>query len=646
MPTNTLTSLAILKVNIDQSIDYLDYLRPFVLQVLVDSELDPVTGSGISSRIRDQFGLAIPEQVVEFVLRRLSKSRSIRRLNGEYHVVGTLPDPLIAQKQAGAERHIGAVLHGLQKFSQDTIDPIDSNEDAITAICTFLAEFDIVCLRAYLRGTAIPTIGGSHKAAIVLVSEYVQHLQQTDPERFDSFLILVQGHMLANALTCPDLHRAPKTYSAVTFYIDTPLLIRRLGSEGEAKEAAARDLIDLLNNLGGRVAVFSHSRREIQNVLRSAANYLESPDARGSIVFEARKNGTTRSDLILLAESLDFELDKASIEVVDTPRYINEFQIDETVFEQVLEDGISYYNPRAIEYDINSVRSIYVIRGDTQPTAVEKAGAVFVTTNAAFAKAAWDYGQKYESSQNVSSVITDFTLANMAWLKAPMGAPSVPTTQLLAFSYAALEPSSKLLGRYLSEIDRLESQGTINERDHQLLRSSPLVYGEIMHRTLGDETALTTEAITETLKRVSGEIKEEETQRFTAERNAHQETLHELGCQRHRNREIVRKLYWRCNGRAKALATFTTMAVAIVLAVGLLAGLGLFSEFGLRLTPPFSWILAGAPALLALATLVSLVFGFNVRDMYSLSQNKLRTWLLTREAGAIGINLSEFDIES
>ena len=41
MATNTLTSLAILKVNIDQGKDYLDYLRPFILQVLVEQKPEP-----------------------------------------------------------------------------------------------------------------------------------------------------------------------------------------------------------------------------------------------------------------------------------------------------------------------------------------------------------------------------------------------------------------------------------------------------------------------------------------------------------------------------------------------------------------------------------------------------------------------------
>ena len=39
MPTNTLTSLAMLKVNIDQGRDYLDYIRPFIFHVLMEHSL-------------------------------------------------------------------------------------------------------------------------------------------------------------------------------------------------------------------------------------------------------------------------------------------------------------------------------------------------------------------------------------------------------------------------------------------------------------------------------------------------------------------------------------------------------------------------------------------------------------------------------
>ena len=674
MSTATLTSLAILKVNVDQGNDYLEYLRSFILQVLVDQKPNPITTEVVKDHIRTQFGLEIPNQTVEIVLKRISKRYPIKKDQGKYQITGDLPNPQIVSKQVDAERHLGTVLHGLRQFSQGTINPITNDEDAVTAICAFLARFDITCLRAYLRGTAIPSPEGDHQTDIVLVSDYIQHVQRTNLEHFNSFLIIVQGHMLANALLCPDLLNAPKTYQNVTFYLDTPLLIQSLGRDGEAKQAAVRDLIALVSNLGGKVAAFSHSRDELKYVLQRTADFLERPDGRGPMIIEARKQGFTKSDFLLLAESIDQKLSEAGIQLENTPLYIKDFQIDETVFEQVLNDEVSYHNPRAKEYDINSVRSIYVLRANTPALTLEKARAVLVTSNAGFARAAWDYGKEYRSSQNVSSVITDFTLANMAWLKAPMGAPSVPTTQLLAISYAALKPSVELLEKYLKEIDRLEEQGTISERDHQLLRSSPLVHSELMHLTLGKDAALNEETITETLERVSEEIKKEESEKLMAEREAHQRTqdalnsyrnqetlervseeikkeeseklmaereAHQrtqdaLNSQQYRNQEMKKNIYWRCHHRASVIAWIFSVVIGIMLLGGLSVSLGLGST-----DPIFAWGIGIGSIIVILLTLMNLLFGSTVKSLHNWVKNRCLTWLFKREAKAIGIDLSE-----
>ena len=223
-----------------------------------------------------------------------------------------------------------------------------------------------------------------------------------------------------------------------------------------------------------------------------------------------------------------------------------------------------------------------------------------------------------------------------------MGALSIPKTQLLALSYAALQPSSALLGKYLKEIDKLEAQGKITELEHQLLRSSPLVYDELMHLTLGDDASLTEGTVTQTLERVSREIKKEESGKLTVEQKAHQETRDELLFERTRKQEIISSLYWRCRGEAKVFAQVLSGSVAVLLAIGLLSGLGLFSGLGLRPPAPFSWILAGGFTVLALLTLANLVFGSTVKDLHEWLQNRYLIWLLRREAKTIGVDLSEF----
>ena len=635
MSQNTLTSLAILKVNVDHGKDYLDYLRPFILDVLVREKPEPITDRVVSELIAQHFGLVIPERVVEIVLRRIARRRYIERSHGMYRVTRTIPDPRIVSKMVEAERHIMAVVRGLQEFSHGRIDTITTDEGAVSAICAFLAEFDVTCLRAYLRGTAIPDVHDTHKRDIVLVSEYVQHLSRNAPVRFKSLNVLVQGHMLANALMCPDLRDAPKNYKHVTFYLDTPLLVRALGAEGEAKQAAVRDLISLVTRLGGRVAAFLHSREELQRVLQGAASFLERRDGRGAIVLEARRRGTTKSDLLLLAESVDDNLSNADIEVDATPKYTEELQIDETIFEQVLDDEVSYYNPRAKLYDINSVRSIFVARGSIAAPSLEKSKAVVVTSNSGFAKAAWEYGQRYESSRSVSSVITDFSLANMAWLKAPMEESSVPTTQLLAFSYAALEPSSGLLDKYLNEIDRLETHGRISARDHQLLRSSPHVYRELMHMTLGEESALTEETISETLQRVSSEIVKEESEKLSLEQQDHQETRDALGREEVLNQRIVSGLYGRCRRKADRWAWVVSGLLVTLLAVGVSAGVGRYPGI-----PIAAALVIGGSVALGIMTLMNLVLGSTVKGLHNWLGAKFLKRSIERERNALGVDIN------
>lgn len=635
MSTNTLTSLAILKVAVDKGSDYLDYLRPFVLHVLSDSDSTTFTPAMVRTHIQNVFGLEVPTRTVAIVLRRLSRRHPIRRDHGAYQKTGKLPDTGLLGRRAHAERHIESIVHALRRFADGTPNALPTDDAAIAAICAFLAKFDITCLRAYLRQTAIPRLQGAHRSSIVLVSDFVERIQKTDPERFGSFVVLVQGHMLANALLCPDLQNAPNTYRRVAFYLDTPLIIRRLGLEGDATQSAVRELIALVGELGGKIAVYTHTCDEVNRVLRNAADYLDRPDGQGSVIFEARRRGTTKSDLILVAESIDDRLRARGISVVATPPYAQESQIDEAAFERVLDTRINYRNPNAKTYDINSVRSTYVLRGRGSARSVEKARAVFVTSNSALADAAWEYGQQHESSHDVSSVITDFALANIAWLKSPMKPSSVPTTQLLAFSYAALQPSDDLWTEYLREIDRLEQEGTISVRDHQLLRSSPHVGRTLVGLTRGDPEAIAPGSVKDTLAVVTEEMNREGTARLDAEKAAHRATRKALDAGQDTLRDIVSNLRWQCRRWARWLANSCAVGLTIILVIGLLAGIG----FG-GYSQPLSLVVGGSSVVLIVVTLANLMFGSTVRNLHLFIVRRFYQWLVRKRGKWLRVDVA------
>lgn len=632
--TETLTSLAMLKVHIDQGGNYLDYLHPFILHVLIEKKPDPVEDTIVRRFIRDDFGLEIPDRVIQLVLKRLARKHPLEKEHGVYRIKGELPDPRIMPQKQEAIRHIKGVASGLINFSKNAIKPIKNQDEAMTAICAFLTRFNIPCLRAYLRDTAIPTIKDQHHPQIVLVSKYILALQDKEPKQFNSFLIVLKGHMLANALLCPDLDNAPKTYKEVTFYLDTPLLVQRLGLEGKPKQKAIINLIDSLLRLGATVATFAHSRDELERVITISASYIEDPEGRGDIVLEARRQDTTKSDLLFLKGQIDDRLADYRINVIETPKYIEKFQIDETAFEEVLADEIRYFNPRAKEYDINSVRSIYALRKNTSPSIIERAKAVLVTSNAGFSQAAFRYGKKKEASREVSSVITDFSLANMAWLKAPLDAQDIPKTELLAFSYAALQPSGKLFEKYLLEIEKLEEKGGISSRDHQLLRSHGLVQDELMNLTLGEEEALTGKTVTEILDRVKGEIRKEEGDKYRKEKSAHENTRELLAEEREKKEKIRKWLHENCKKGSSLCAWFVSISISILLLAILVIGIGIRSN-----NPLSGWLLLIISGTLIFCSLVSFIFGTSVKDIHRKVEKHCFTWCIKRTTNEIGSDL-------
>ena len=130
----------------------------------------------------------------------------------------------------------------------------------------------------------------------------------------------------------------------------------------------------------------------------------------------------------------------------------------------------------------------------------------------------------------------------------------MPRTQVLAFAYAALQPSSELLNKYMKEIDRLEAEASISQRDHQVLRSSPLAYDELMNLTLGEDSALTEDTLMQTLQRASDDIRKEESAKLVVEQEAHQTTRQDLESSREQSEDVRRRIHWKCQRTASLQA--------------------------------------------------------------------------------------------
>lgn len=610
---STLTSLAMLKVHIDAKRDYLDYLVPFVMQILAASPDDPATDHSVKESLRTEFGLVLPDRGVQLVLRRLAKKGFLRLEHGIYRSVREFPATDIPKKRADANRQIDNVVNAICEFVRIKAEIEWTTDDATHALLNLISGFSIDCLRNYTRGTTLPDMKPTDQGTAYLVGTFIRETREKNPPLFADVMVIVKGHMLANALLCPDLDSLKRSFERVTFYFDTPLVLMILGLHGETDQDTALELIGLLKRLSGKLAVFDHTVHETQSVIDWAANHRDDQNVNSPIVRTMRRESKTRSDLLLLKGLLPSELRKHGIANKPTPKCVNDYQIDLLELQNALDQDLQYSNPRAKEFDADSIRSIYTLREGMAPCRLEDAKAILVTSNPALANVASCFGRQYECAREVSTVITDYSLANIAWLKAPLGAPELPEKELLGVCYAVLEPSSELWEKFLGEVDRLKKKGEITAEEHEILRSSLAARDELMGITLGDEAALTVRTIGEILTRVKDDLVREQTQIIETEKSLHANTKQEATDLRLSNSEMRKTNFWFC----QRIGHLTSRSMLIIVALILL------------IIPVYSWYKdPDAPATFFLAVLSGVIFVLNYFGMlFGLSVQNITDWI-------------------
>lgn len=564
IPETTLISLAMLNNQINNNKDYIDYFQPFIISVIreIDKSGKQICVDEVRPLLESNIGLKVPDGIVRILLRRLFRKNLLTESYGLYSAnrkkLEKCPDFDADRRET--KRHIYALVADFISFHELENGIKISDEEALDYFIQFLSCFSIDSIRLSVGGTCFSV--KSKKKNIILVGNYLLKINKQNPDKFNDFVIFLQGNMIANCITDSSLIDAPKSYKDVIFFIDTPVLIELYGLDGEIYQQAANEMFQFVKKLSGKFAIFTHTKNETEHLIEAMANQIDSPNAStNKIIREARRNNVTKADLLLKQVQLSSFLENNGIALVETPPYDKNFQIDELALEKLLDQEIHYYRPTAKHNDINSIRSIYTKRGKTTFSVLEKSKAILVTSNTKLAQVAYLFTKSVSNKSLFPSVITSLNLSNISWLKAPRGTLNLPRAELLSVAYASLMPTKDFLVKVSKEIEKLENNPTTEENHYHLLKSSHLINDSLMVITGGDENALTKETIYEAAERVTNEIKSEENEKYLTEKENHQNTQNDLAKEKSENDKFKEKLYWDCDANAKLV----TLLIKIIL---------------------------------------------------------------------------------
>ena len=616
MASTALLGLAFIKVNWDElGKDYVENFVPLVAECLRQSKAIVVSLPDLQTKIQESFGLELPLNSIDVILRRAAKRGFVELKNGVIYVNIEACNTLnlqVTQERVNAIH--SRVTESLKRYISSKYQQDWTITETEKAIHDFLRDNSVSLIFSFSENSSGPDRSTHYSKTAYFVSAFLEELKSNDPSGLKDFEVLVQGNLLVNALYFPEPGRISKRFNRTKVYLDTPIIIFACGYAGKARAAPCLELLTLLSDYGARLCCFSGTIDEVRGILDACASHIQRgnlKDSYGPSMEYFIESGKTASDIELMSVRLTQKLNDMGITVDEKPSHDEiEYQIDEAGFETSLDKRIRYQNPKAKIHDIDCISSIARLRRGQETFQLEEAKAIFVTNNSALARVTRAFFQSESSPGAVAFCLTDYALGNLLWLKNPTKAPDLPLNRLLADAYATVQPTEQLWKKYLNEIAKLKENGDVTADQYYLLRHSLASKVALMDLTAGEEESFTKGTVSEVLEIATQNIQSETRLELQAEKDKVRAANSELAAlkdkefaQQQRLREVANKV---------ARYIRKVLFPVIFVAVGI-ASYFTFPWTSLILLP--AWLTSTLLILLFLLVVSNLIWGENVSTL-------------------------------
>jgi len=518
MDRRVIISLAILQVNFDRARrDYLENFVPMVAECIRLMDPDVVSLPELTEDFANRFGLALPQHVMDTILRRVCKRGYAARSSGT----------VVPARDKLAELNFGAVRARVIRMHEEVAEALvvfarerygiqwESNA-ASTALDSYLERHQLDVPRLAVRSEPLPVEPHKRRRVDYVVAKFVQYLHETGSGLFSYVDTVAKGNMLMQAMFLPDPVNATRRFQGTAVYFDTSFLMSALGYAGPSRSQPCLELIELLYETGAELRCFSHTLEEMRGSLHAWMKLIEEgrlAEGYGQSADYFMSAGHTASDVIVRVHRLPRDLGGLRVRVVDTPDYGPEenhrYVIYEKGLQEALEDQVHFSaertedsRKRATWRDVQSISAIQRLRRGKHAYLYEDCRALFVTSNKSMQRVCYEFFRVPDSEDVVPPCVTDQYLTTLLWLKKPLDAPDLPRKCIIADCYASTQPTDALWRRYLDKISEEEASGRCAADDVFALRYGPEARRQLMEFTQGDEDAITDGTVAEILARV------------------------------------------------------------------------------------------------------------------------------------------------
>lgn len=463
----SIATAALLKAQLDRGSDYFDLLTPFVEEALAGEANDIVAPEKLRDTLERHSGLRVALRTIVVLLDRLAKrdGSAIRKEGVSFVRTGLAITPRSPAKDLTSQ--FEALGESFQMFVSDRVLAIKDSSSALEIIVSFLEKHSVTLV---LDGVA-PDVRTGRKEDLA-VAQFVTQSLSSDSANAVAILALLQGLVLARAVTLEDLAGVERKLKNLQVYFDTSFVLAAAGLYGNTDLEAARDAIRILRELGATPAVFDATVAEVRQVLAVYENKLETSRGRAelyrtpltSYFLSQNARGT---DARTASELLERTLGAEGLTVHNTPPREARYVSDEVGLATALSDVRGAGHEAREKHDLDCIAAILTLRRGSRPQRIEDARAIFAASGMVVrvTQRWWSMGNEHA----IAPIIDHAALLNYCWLKRPSVAPSLHRFELAALCASTLSPSDEAWAAFKAELHKFVSDGRISSSDEAVI---------------------------------------------------------------------------------------------------------------------------------------------------------------------------------
>jgi hypothetical protein len=620
-----------LKANYDAGRDHITMFMPFLLDAVASLSSDDFDVQTIQAAVYSRHHLSVPDGTLRTLLQRAAGRGAVKREHGRYfRNRGKLQQADLTEARRRVEAEQALLAVAFRTFAASRSRPIADDEEAFALLFGFLADNEI----AMVLDETAPVDGAHHTRLAVrdtrLAARFINDVCLPNAELGAYLKRAIEGMVLQNVLLLRDIALAPRRFINLVAFLDTGVLLRALGFEGEPAKVAARESLDLLRDTNARLAVFEKTVDEIKRILAILERKLSTAEGRRALVpteltrFFLSKHYSP-ADVRQASALLERNLAQLGVDIRPMPPRDERYTRDEAALTRALQrPGTGQdapVEPRVL-HDVDCVAAICTLRANKTPETLDDALAVFVTTNPEVVRSINGWWRT-NKERGISPVIHNVTLSNAAWLKRPTTATDLKLRELIALCAAALRPSRVVWDRFLQHLRKLEESGELSSDEAVAVTASGLT--DKLLSDFEDDDGIDANTLDDIVERVKATYRADADKLVTtAEAQASTEG--------ERRRELELRVRSMADQAARAVALIAFLPVAAVMVIGSWSQLpGAFPTLG-----SWSAIVGWVATVLVSGLGVYLLFLDPLRGWRQKLEARLRTrfrqWLLGRSS--------------